>query len=96
MFIPIHSRWLSISSIERIEFIVMTSVHCPFIKPVTCKRFAYNSLFFINDILGTTKRSLLYNSVLLYSAAAVTLANNSQSPVTNKPNSSCLIQGTFA
>jgi len=44
----------------------------------------------------TTERSRSLDSVPFYSAAALTLANYSQKPVTNKPKSSCPSQITFA
>jgi len=73
-----HSKCLS--SLAPMEFIVLTSVH-----HASHLQTFWTQRFFLNNTVKTTERSRFLDSVLFYSAAALTLANNSQSTVTNKP-----------
>ena len=75
-----HSKCLSLSSVVPIKFVVLTSVH-----QASHLQTFWTQRFFLNNTVKTTERSRFLDSVLFYSAAALTLANNSQSTVTNKP-----------
>jgi hypothetical protein len=82
-------RWSS--SLARIKFIVLTSVHYMSHLHTVCTQ------CFLNTIVGTArKKSSLEFCAWFYSAAMLTLADHSRSPVTNTPKSFCPSQITLA
>ena len=70
----IDSKWLILISLARIKIIVLTSVH-----QASHLQTFYTQRFFINNNLETTERSRSLDSILFYSAAALNLANYTQS-----------------